>query len=70
MAGSFNGCRHGDGKPVPAALGTKTKLRGGREDKESQVGFNSGGYVQATLSPALLWWYTGQTSKPSLEKVR
>lgn len=61
MARSFNGSRHGNRKPVPAALGTKTKLRGGGgegkggEGKASQEGakiesvdLTGGSYAEAT----------------------
>lgn len=58
VAGSFNGSRHGNEKPVPAALGTKTKLRGGggrgrggrREPGRSQDG---AGWVTPCLQLSL-----------------
>lgn len=31
MAGSFNGNRHGNGKPVPALSGNQNKIKAGRE---------------------------------------
>ena len=66
VAGSFNGSRHGNGKPVPAALGTKTKLRGGGGEgqggeglsepgrsQQSRLDLTGGNHAEAILSPAV-----------------
>lgn len=57
VAGSFNGSCHGNEKPVPAALGTKTKLRGGGGERK-------GGEGEASLAGARVragWILTGRT---------
>lgn len=50
VAGSFNGSRHGNGKPVPAALGTKTKLKGWRQGGAKRGGLREPGRSQERVA--------------------